>query len=85
MSLYSFEYEDKAPNLKSHLLDVYCCKSYCQQIGKIPIISPGLIFVPEAFLLGLFSGEFIFGWAYYWTKFCVLKWVGPDNTNSLKR
>ena len=33
---------------------------------KIPIISPGLIFVQKAFLLGLFSGEFIFGGAYYW-------------------
>ena len=27
---------------------------------KIPIISPGLIFVQKAFLLGLFSGELIF-------------------------
>ena len=30
---------------------------------KIP--SPGLIFVQKAFLLGLFSGELIFGGAYY--------------------
>ena len=30
---------------------------------KIPIISPGLIFVQKAFLLGLFSGELIFGGA----------------------
>ena len=28
---------------------------------KIPIISPGLIFVQKAVLLGLFSGELIFG------------------------
>ena len=28
---------------------------------KFPIISPGLIFVQKAFLLGLFSGELIFG------------------------
>ena len=31
---------------------------------QIPIISPGLIFVQKAFLLGLFSGELIFGGAY---------------------
>ena len=28
-------------------------------------ISPGLMFVQKAFLLGLFSGELIFGRAYY--------------------
>ena len=33
---------------------------------KIPIISPGLIFVQKAVLLGLFLGKFIFGGAYYW-------------------
>ena len=32
---------------------------------KIPIISPVLIFVQKAFLLGLFSRELIFGGAYY--------------------
>ena len=47
--------------------------------GKIPIISPGLIFVQKAFKLGLFSGELIFGGAYYWKEFCVSKWVGLDN------
>ena len=36
---------------------------------KIPIISPGLIFVQKAFLLGLFLGELIFGGAYYWRDF----------------
>ena len=46
---------------------------------KIPIISPGLIFVQKAFLLVLFSGEPIFGGAYYWKEFCVSKWVGLDN------
>ena len=49
---------------------------------KIPIISPGLIFVQKAFLLGLFLGELIFGGAYYWKEFCVSKWVGIDNKNS---
>ena len=34
--------------------------------------------------MGLFSGELIFGGAYYWTEFCVLKWVGLDNKNRLK-
>ena len=51
---------------------------------KIPIISPGLIFVQKAFLLGLFSGELSFGGAYYWREFCVSKWVGLDNKNRLK-
>ena len=46
---------------------------------KIPIINPGLIFVEEAVLLGLFSGKLIFGGAYYWKKFCISKWVGLDN------
>ena len=44
-------------------------KKYC----KIPIISPGLIFVQKAFLLGLFSGELVFGGAFYWKEFCVSK------------
>ena len=30
---------------------------------KIPIISPGLIFVQKAFLMGLFSGRLNFGGA----------------------
>ena len=38
-------------------------------------------------MLGLFSGELIFGWACYWREFCVSKRVGLDNktarTNSL--
>ena len=51
---------------------------------KIPIISPGLIFVQKAFLLGLFLEELIFGGAYYWKEFCVSKWVGLYNKNSLK-
>ena len=51
---------------------------------KIPIISPGLIFVQKAFLVGVFSGGLIFGGAYYWKEFCVSKWVGLDNKNSLK-
>ena len=46
---------------------------------KIPIISPGLIFVKKAILLSLFSGELIFGGAYNWKEFCVSKWVGLDN------
>ena len=51
---------------------------------KIPIISPGPIFVQKAFLVCLFSGELIFGGAYYWKEFCVSKWVGLDNKNGLK-
>ena len=52
---------------------------------KIPMISPGLIFVQKAFLLGLFFGQLIFGGAYYWKEFCVSKWVGLNNKNSLKQ
>ena len=40
--------------------------------------------VQKAFLLGLSSGELIFGGAYYWKEFCVSKWVGLDNKNRLK-
>ena len=40
---------------------------------KIPIISPGFIFVQKAFSLGLFSGELIFGGAYFWRG---LLWEG---------
>ena len=35
-------------------------------------------------MLGLFSGELIFGGAYYWREFCVLNWVGVDKENSIK-
>ena len=35
-------------------------------------------------MLGLFWGELIFGGAYNWKEFCVSKWVGLDNKNSLK-
>ena len=49
------------------------------------MISPGLIFVQKAFLLGLFSGELIFGGACYRKEFCVSKWVGLVNKNTLKQ
>ena len=51
---------------------------------KIPIIRPGLVFLQEAYLLGLFSGQLIFGGFYYWNEFCISKWVALDNKNSLK-
>ena len=51
---------------------------------KIQIISPGLIFVQRALLLGLFSGELIFGGACYRKEFCVSKWVWLVNKNSQK-
>ena len=35
-------------------------------------------------MLGLFSGELIFGGACYWKEFCVSKWVGFDHKNSVK-
>ena len=46
---------------------------------KISIISPGLIFVQKAVLLGLFLGKLIFGGAYFRKEFCISKWVGIDN------
>ena len=49
---------------------------------KILIISPGLIFVQKAFLLGLYSGELIFGGACCWKEFCISKWVWLVNKNS---
>ena len=55
-----------------------------QTYRKIPITSPRLIFVQTAFSLGLFSGELIFEGACYWKEFCVSKWVGFCNKNSLK-
>ena len=47
--------------------------SFHKVYREIPIISPGLIFVQKPFLLGLFSGELIFGGAYYWKEFCGSK------------
>ena len=35
-------------------------------------------------MLGLFSGQLIFGGAYYWKEFCVSKLLGLNNKNSLK-
>ena len=67
-------------SLPLSILSVYIKLSY----RKIPIISPGLIFVQKVFfLVGLFSGELIFGGAYYWKEFCVSKWVGLDNKTAL--
>ena len=43
------------------------------QYHKIPIISPGLIFVQKAFLLGLFLGKLIFRGACYQKEFCISK------------
>ena len=48
-------------------------ENYVMVYRKIPIISPGLIFVQKAFLLGLFSGELIFGGTYYWKEFLCFK------------
>ena len=41
------------------------------------------MFVEKAFCWAYFFGELIFR-VYYWTKFCISKWVGLDNKNSLK-
>ena len=55
---------------------------YLASYRKISIISPGFIFVQKAFLLGLYSGELIFGGACYCKEFCVSKWVWLVNRNS---
>ena len=70
----------------SFLSRVLIAKSSTRKIRyrTIPVISPGLIFVQKVFLLGLFLGDLIFGGAYNWKGFCVSKWVGLDNKNSLK-
>ena len=72
---------------KKNPLQNTTCASRVKRAGnyrKIPIISSGLIYVQKAFSVGLFSGELIFGGAYYWKEFCVSKWVGLDNKNGLK-
>ena len=56
---------------------------------KIPIISTGLIFIQKAFLLGLFSGELIFGETYFRRGLLMAgsfkKWVsGIDSKDCLK-
>ena len=50
-------------------------KIWIVKYRKIPIISPGLIFVQKAFSPDLFSGEPIFGGDSYRKEFCVSKWV----------
>ena len=60
------------------------CPGCQNKYHKIPMISPGLIFLQKAFLLGLFLGELICGLAYYWKEFCISKLVGSDNKNSIK-
>ena len=66
---------------KGHVTEFWY-NGFRQSYRKIPIISPGLIFVQKALVLGLFSGELIFEGAYYWRELCVSKWVGLDNKNS---
>ena len=39
--------------------------------SKPPTISPGLIYFRKRFLMGLYKGGLIYGWAYTWTIFCV--------------
>jgi hypothetical protein len=38
---------------------------------KPPTISPGLIYFSKRFLMGLYKGGLIYGWAYTWTIFSV--------------
>ena len=50
---------------------------YVVKYRKIPVVSPGLILVQKALLVGLFSGELIFEGPYYWREYCV----GLNNRN----
>ena len=79
------EYAALLSNISLSEVTRFKTKTTATTYRKIPIISPGLIFVQKAFLLDLFLGELIFGRACYWREFCVSKWVGLDNKNSLKR
>ena len=45
----------------------YVIKAY----RKPPTISPGLIYFRKRFLMGLYKGGLLYGWAYTWTIFCV--------------
>ena len=78
---HGWTYSGHKPIIKTHKLhhhyqgeDFTLASTYIYR--KIPIISPGLIFVQKSFLLGFFSGELILGGGYYW--------VGLDNKHSLK-
>ena len=61
-----------------------CLRLFTCYTRKIPIMYPGHVFVQKAFLMGIFSGELIFGGPYYQREVCVSKWVGLDSKNSLK-
>ena len=52
---------------------------------KVPIISPGIIFVQKAFLLGLFSGNLFSEGLTIGRNFAFFKWLGIRNENGLKR
>ena len=45
--------------------------NYVTVYRKPPTISPGLIYFRKRFLMGLYKGGLIYGWAYTWTIFCV--------------
>ena len=52
---------------------------------RIPIITPGLIFVRKVFFSGFISQRLIFGDAYYRSReFCASKWVWFNNKKSFK-
>ena len=48
---------------------------------ELTVISPGLMFVQKGVLLGLFFGEAYFRRVL--EGFCISKWVGLSNKNSL--
>ena len=64
-------YHIKVPKIPKHFPNITIIERVVVCYRKIPIKSPGLIFVQKAFLLGLFSGERIFGGDCYWKEFCV--------------
>ena len=42
-----------------------------------------IILFKRLFCWAYFRGWFFFGGAYYWKEFCISKWVGFDNKNSI--
>ena len=52
-------------------LPVFVLSKYINIYRKPPTISPGLIYFRKRFLMGLYKGGLIYGWAYTWTIFCV--------------
>ena len=83
--LYLILHPDRKDQLLNNGFHLHGHTFLFKHSDNIPIISSGLTFVQKAVLLGLFSGELIFGGANYWKEFYILKWVGLPNKYILKQ